>query len=253
MGKYLILLLIILSGCKLKKGTNTLLNSKNNIEYASDSMQIEYVSDSMQIEYYDNMLVRSAPPPPMTMDREITTIENPISNVPIQSTVSMGQIVYNIPDTMNVLQDYKIVIRISKESNLIDIQENLNGRTVRSELRVENRMEVKIVDPSGNNFNIIPINRERQLVENGEYTQWSFSVTPLKSGENLKLDLVVSIIIGEDIKEIVYTDSVLVKSSPTKQVKSWWDRNWNWMVEVMLIPFGIWIWNYVRDRLKKKS
>lgn len=253
MGKYLILLLIILSGCKLKKGTNTLLNSKNNIEYASDSMQIEYVSDSMQIEYYDNMLVRSAPPPPMTMNREITTIENPISNVPIQSTVSMGQIVYNIPDTMNVLQDYKIVIRISKESNLIDIQENLNGRTVRSELRVENRMEVKVVDPSGNNFNIIPINRERQLVENGEYTQWSFSVTPLKSGENLKLDLVVSIIIGEDIKEIVYTDSVLVKSSPTKQVKSWWDRNWNWMVEVMLIPFGIWIWNYVRDRLKKKS
>jgi len=253
MGKYLILLLIILSGCKLKKGTNTLLNSKNNIEYASDSMQIEYVSDSMQIEYYDNMLVRSAPPPPMTMDREIATIENPISNVPIQSTVSMGQIVYNIPDTMNVLQDYKIVIRISKESNLIDIQENLNGRTVRSELRVENRMEVKVVDPSGNNFNIIPINRERQLVENGEYTQWSFSVTPLKSGENLKLDLVVSIIIGEDIKEIVYTDSVLVKSSPTKQVKSWWDRNWNWMVEVMLIPFGIWIWNYVRDRLKKKS
>ena len=154
---------------------------------------------------------------------------------------------------MNVLQDYKIVIRISKESNLIDIQENLNGRTVRSELRVENRMEVKVVDPSGNNFNIIPINRERQLVENGEYTQWSFSVTPLKSGENLKLDLVVSIIIGEDIKEIVYTDSVLVKSSPTKQAKSWWDRNWNWMVEVMLIPFGIWIWNYVRDRLKKKS
>jgi hypothetical protein len=74
MGKYLILLLIILSGCKLKKGTNTLLNSKNNIEYASDSMQIE------QIEYYDNMLVRSAPPPPMVMNREITTIENPISN-----------------------------------------------------------------------------------------------------------------------------------------------------------------------------
>lgn len=247
MGKYLILLLIILSGCKLKKGTNTLLNSKNNIEYASDSMQIE------QIEYYDSMLVRSAPPPPMVMNREITTIENPISNSQIQSTVSMGQIVYNIPDTMNVLQDYKIVIRISKESNLIEIQENLNVRTVRSEIRVENRMEVKVVDPSGDNFKIIPINRERQLVESGEYTQWSFSVTPLKSGEDLKLDLVISIIVGEDIKEIVYTDSILVKSSPSKQVKSWWDRNWNWMAEVMLIPFGIWIWNYLKEKFKKKS
>ncbi len=251
MGKYLILLLIILSGCKLKKGTNTLLNSKNNIEYVSDSIQIEYISDSIQIEYYGNMLVRSTPP--ISINREITTIENPIKSTPIQSVVSMGQIVYNIPDTMNVLQDYKIVIRISKESNLIDIQENLNGRTVRSEIRVENRMEVKVVDPSGDNFKIIPINRERQLVENGEYTQWFFSVTPLKSGEDLKLDLVVSIIIGEDIKEIVYTDSVLVKSSPTIQVKSWWDRNWSWVIEVMLIPFGIWIWNYIKDKIKKRS
>lgn len=165
----------------------------------------------------------------------------------------MGQIVYNIPDTMDVFQDYKIVIRISKESNLIEIKENLNGRTVRSDLRVENRMEVKVVDPSGDNFKIIPINRERQLVESGEYTQWSFSVTPLKIGEDLKLDLVVSIIVGEDVKEIVYTDSVLVKSSPTKQIKSWWDRNWSWMVEVMLIPFGIWIWNYLKEKFKKKS
>lgn len=248
MGKYLILLLIILSGCKLKKGTNTLLN---NIEYTPDSIQIE--SDSIQIEYYDNVLARSAPPPPMVINREITTIENPISNSQIQSTVSMGQIVYNIPDTMDVFQDYKIVIRISKESNLIEIKENLNGRTVRSDLRVENRMEVKVVDPSGDNFKIIPINRERQLVESGEYTQWSFSVTPLKIGEDLKLDLVVSIIVGEDVKEIVYTDSVLVKSSPTKQIKSWWDRNWSWMVEVMLIPFGIWIWNYLKEKFKKKS
>jgi hypothetical protein len=245
MGKYylIFIFLFLFLGCKLGKGIETgdSKGSDSDSSYFVDSVQLEYPVGSQSN--------------PIVYPREIRINQSEIVRSEIKSSErsGMGQIVYNIPDTMVIYSSYKVTVRISKSESTIDIEKNLNGRVISSTLRVESRMEVKIIDPSGENFRIVPINRERQLIEEREYTQWIFNIIPLKSGKDLKLDLVVSIIIGEDTKEIVYTDKILVKSNPTKQIKSWWERNWHWIIEVMLIPFGIWIWNFFREKLKKKS
>ncbi len=171
--------------------------------------------------------------------------ENRISE---SSSKSFGQIVYKIPDTMVVLKNYEIIIRIQKGSQNINIEENLNGKITKKEIRVESKMEVKIKDPE-NKFEISEINKERQIIESGEYTEWRFGIKPKKVGK-CKLNIVVSIIIGEDVKEIVYEDIIVINSNPTKQIKSWWEENWKLMLELILIPLSIWGYNLWKNREK---
>lgn len=158
-----------------------------------------------------------------------------------------GQIIYKIPDTMVVLKNYEIIIRISKGSN-VNIEKNINGKITKSEIRVESRMEVKLKDPE-DNFEISEINKERQLIEEDEFTEWRFGVKPKKTGK-CKLNLVVSIIVGEDTKEIIYKDIITVRSNPAIQVKSWWEENWKTMLELILIPLFIWMYNKWKNRNK---
>lgn len=247
MGRIYLIFILFLVGCYQGKQTS------DNYEYV-DSTSIQSL-DTMDIPDFGVDEIRVGDGSGGHISTR--TIQKVVVNTRNSSTKinqsNFGQIVYTIPDTMRVFSDHKVIVRISKEEGLVNIEENLNGKIVKSTLRVESRMEVKIIDPTGENFKIVPINRERQLIEMGEYTQWTFNVIPLRSGRDLKLDLVVSIIIGDDSKELVYSDSVIVKSSPTKQIKSWWESNWHWILEVMLIPVGVWIWNYLRNKLKKNS
>lgn len=253
MGKYLIFLILLISSCAPVKNGSLSKPLPKSTFLKKENFNIP---DTVKItEIFDEDILRSPINSRVELD-QIRRLESNSVSENISTTNSrdiLGQIVYKIPDTMVIHRDHKIVVRISKESNLISIQDNLSGKVVVSQVRVENRMEVKIIDPTGENFKIIPINRERQLIESGEYTQWNFNVVPIKTGKDLKLDLVVSIVIGEDTREIVYTDKILVKSNPKKQVKSWWERNWHWFFEIMLIPFAIWMWNSIRKKIKENS
>ncbi len=163
------------------------------------------------------------------------------------STESMGNFLYKVPDTMIVLNSYTIIARISKKLDTLIIEENINGKFTKEVIRIESRMEVDIIDRNGDNFIINKINSKRQIVEDGYYTEWIFNVTPLKYGE-LPLDIVVTIVRGDDIKEDVYTDLIIVKSNPVKQVEKWWNNHWIVLSELVIIPIIIWLFNLWRKR-----
>jgi hypothetical protein len=182
--------------------------------------------------------------------KEIVTSE---SKSTIQSTNDLGQVIYKVPDTMKVMNNYEVIVRISKSSNNVEITSNLNGKIFSKNIKTSNKMQVELVDPT-NSFQIKEINNQKQLVDS-TYTEWKFNVLPLKPGSN-KLDLVVSIIRGDDIKQVVFSDEIFVHSNTPAQIKEFWYENWKWSMEKLIIPvitwfFGIW-WGKRSEKKKKK-
>jgi hypothetical protein len=112
-------------------------------------------------------------------------------------------------------------------------------------------MQVEIIDPTGNSFKVTPVNIQKQFVDS-TYTEWRFNVTPLKSGTN-KLNLVISIFKDDDVKQIVYSDDIYVRSNPKAEIKSFWYDNWKWFLEKLLIPLASWSFGlWLGRKIKKK-
>jgi len=170
---------------------------------------------------------------------------NRVSN----STTNEGRIAYKIPTEMLVRNTYQVIVRVSKSS--VHIYENLNGEVKTSSIPITQSMEVKVLDPSVSDnkmFDIVSDNKPIQLVENNEnVTQWTFNVTPLRSGSS-KLKVVVSIIRDGLVKEVVYEDDVTVKTDITKTVPYFIAKYWQWLLSTIIIPIIVWF-----TKRKKKS
>lgn len=168
------------------------------------------------------------------------------------STTSGGQILYSVPDTMQVAKNYRVVVRISSCQKNVEIQENISGRVVKKSIKTSARMEVELVDPDGDAFLIKPITKQKQVVDSS-YTEWIWNVSPKKPGDN-KLDLVVSIIIDDDVKQTVLSDRIWVRSNTSAVVKKFWYENWRWSFEKILIPLVAWIGGIlIGKKLKEKK
>ena len=127
-------------------------------------------------------------------------------------STSGGNFVYRIPPIMRVRETYQVIARISRSE--VNIYENLNGEVKQTTVPLTESMEVKLIDPSSDDnkqFSIVADNVAVQLVDSTDtYTQWSWDVTPLRSG-SANLKLVVSIIRDGKTKQTVYEDPVRVE------------------------------------------
>lgn len=197
----------------------------------------------------------------LSMDKEPEYVpksrKEKMSSAPKTITESdLGQIVYKIPDTMFVRKTYQITIRIAKGTDDIKIIEEYRGKVTTRIIKTSSNMEVLLVDPSPEDrksFEITKINNDIQLIDSVGYTEWVFSITPIHTGK-YKLNLIVSIIRNDSRKQIVYTDKIYVRSNTSAQIKTFWEKNWTWTFDAILIPlvtfaFGWWIAN----RRKKKK
>lgn len=164
-------------------------------------------------------------------------------NIESNIKINEGKLIYSIPDTMKLGNIYTITIRIKKNSNNVKIIDSLYKQKI-VDIKVTNSMEVVIIDPSPNetkNFNILKQNSDKQLIEDDNYTEWVYSVQPLKSG-NLKLNIIVSIIKDDNLKQVVYFNTTYVKSNPGVVVQTFWEKYWQWLLSTIIIPFVIFIY-----------
>lgn len=153
-----------------------------------------------------------------------------------------GILVYKIPDTMVIYTNYDIIIRISRDKKHIDITNGLGDKVISKIIKTTEEMDVSLVDESpDSSFIIKKINTETQLVDSDGYTQWIYSVRPIKHGEK-KLLLVVSIIKGNNKKQIVYSDTIHVKENIGKEVTTFWGKYWQWLFTTFLIPIFVYFW-----------
>lgn len=187
--------------------------------------------------------------------RKIIKVNN--SMVSSKST-NMGHVAYKIPTEMKVRNTYQVIVRISKST--ATIYENMNGEIKTTTIPVTETMEVKLIDPSPDDrkmFDVIPDNDATQLVENNEsVTQWSWNVTPIRTGQ-AHLKVMIAVITDGNRKETVYQDTVNVDTNLEKQIPFFFGNYWQWMLSTLVIPFGVWFYNRKKnedeEKPKKKS
>jgi hypothetical protein len=257
----LLILTITLIGCsgprKVRSGnprgvTNGIKGEEVNAkEYESYEESYEIFVEPDRILYDE---VAYVPPELEFVDRvenptvQVVEVENRIVN---KETMNLGRVVYKIPTEMKVRTTHQVIVRISKST--VHILEDLEGEVKSTIIPVTETMEVKLVDPSPDDdkmFEIVPDNDGIQLVEDNEsITEWTWNVTPKRSGE-AKLKVVISIIRDGVKKEKVYSDEVIVKSDIKKS--SWYfiRTYWEWIMSSLVLPFVIW---FFTKRKKKKE
>jgi hypothetical protein len=252
----LILVCFLISSCGIKKPVikeelpnipldSTLVNTYVNdkIIIFADDLQPNYDEPSMSA----NLIRTLVQPTTKNPNIKIVTVNN---NTVSKSTVKDGRVVYKIPTEMRYKETSQVILRISKSS--VTIYDNLEGEVKTTMIPTSETMEVKLIDPSpkdGKMFDIVQDNSDQQIIEDGEeFTQWSWNVTPIKTGKaNLKI--VISVIKDGKKKETVYEDNIKVKIDVLKQLGDFIDKYWQWCMSTLILPFGIWFYN----KRKKKE
>ena len=132
-------------------------------------------------------------------------------DAPVSAKASMGKVakqgsvLYRVPHVMSIQKPTLCTVRvaISEEAILENIVLDEHVQ-VKSHVEVSDVMSAELVDPEGGTFQISPPNSRTQLVRDVGYTEWNFSVTPLREGVH---QLLVKVSIMEKVTG--FTEPVL--------------------------------------------
>jgi hypothetical protein len=170
------------------------------------------------------------------------------------SNTSKGIIAYSIPTEMIVGQKYKIRVRITKDREGKDVliigdrnipinDVDVNSRINIEDIRVEKVMTSELMyDVSS--FLVSELSSKVQNIEDKGYTEWSWFISPLKSGKGY-LKLIIKVRIdGSDVQKdiVVFDKHIDVVPDRIWSFKSWLSKYWQWLLSTIIIPFGIWLY-----------
>jgi hypothetical protein len=167
----------------------------------------------------------------------------------------MGQVAINHPEQMKVSRADTVRVRISR-SQAADISKGLPAeghKTEQGDIAVSTSMKVQL---SGRPyFDITPLDDTEQLITNNGFTEWSFTVTPLKSGKlplHVRITAIVRAAGVEKMKDFPVKDEIIqVQVSPIASVGSFVSKNWQWLWSAILVPIALWLWNRRRKNQKE--
>jgi hypothetical protein len=172
-----------------------------------------------------------------------------------------GWIAYSVPDEMKVFKTYSIKVRISKKSNvnkatlILGNSDAINNPEYPSIATIEDvKVSGEMVADLRGDVDIFVINSlstEKQSIDDDGYTEWEWSVTPKKSGDN-SLKLVIKLKdLSKDI--IVFNKNIKIKSNVPVVVESFFEKYWQWIMTTIIIPIFVYFWNRKKKRKTKKS
>ena len=177
----------------------------------------------------------------IVVKRETNTVVKTVYGEP-------GMLLYDIPDSMILSKLYTIKVRSQKQVS--SISKDGTRKSVQAPIQTSRNMEVDLSDPDPEGaFKISKVNSNQQIVESDYYTEWIFNVIPTKSG-NRSLNLVVSIISNDGVKQIVHEDIIFVKNKISVKIESFWEKHWQWVFTTILIPIFIYIWKKKQQKSK---
>ena len=167
----------------------------------------------------------------------------------------MGRIAVNHPEKMKVRRADTVRVRISR-NEAADLSKGLPSEGHETEhdvIPVSTSMKVELFgDPY---FDIKPLDATEQLITNKGFSEWSFTVIPLKSGR-LPLHVRVTAIVRaagmEETKDFPVKDEIIqVQVAPLAAVGAFVSKNWQWLWSTILVPIALWLWN--RRRKNKQA
>jgi hypothetical protein len=212
--------------------------------------------------------VSPAPPPPSetstpqdgTIVRNLHNNGSRASHLALISpntspTFDKGDINYVIQDTMIVGVINEVNVTISKgvdiKTIIADVKTFTESNLRTDTVRISPVMRARLIDPSnGINFIIASKTNAEQFLEVGDYTRWTWDVTPLNKGNN-KLSLAIDVMYGTNSKSYqVYDGLIYVYSNETffQKITKFILKNWQFILSSLLLPFGIFLYNKYKNK-----
>ena len=194
--------------------------------------------------------LQSMPPPEVAMSSAPDDMRvNPSIVGSVRPTKKIGNILYNPPTEMTLNVTETIEVRIAK--NEVSEKDLTGSGTIQKEtIPISQTMSVRLCcgdSEKGDAFDIHSSSVEQQLVdstllEEDEFTEWVFQVTPRKPGDQ-QLQLFVSahyeLSNGKNIiKDEVLKRAIKVQVDTTEETKNWISENWYWLGLLLVIPLA---------------
>ena len=230
---------------------------EKNEKYSGTKDDIRIVRLPKEPEIVDNKDIKSK-------NVTKTKIKNDTPIIKPNEIRPRGLIAYSVPSEMEVDEDYLVKVRISKQNDKtvllvgdreIPISDNLDSVKIES-ITISPIMSASLLS-SKKDFEITPLSTDIQNIDDEGYTEWAWSVSPLKGGEN-NLKLNVKIRIKEDgndyYKDItVFERKIKVKSNLGSSIKDFIVKNWEWFMGVIFIPLFQWLWLLWKRKKEEKD
>jgi hypothetical protein len=129
-----------------------------------------------------------------------------------------GELLFRIPSQMEKQVRTKCIVRIAFELETLMEDIDLQDSDKMQNLRISEVMGVELLDAGENIFNISSLNDTEQFIEKDSYSEWTFYVTPEKTG-NFPMVLKISVIeiqSGEERKRnVVLEEKIQVVEGPS--------------------------------------
>src|SRR5262249_50855460 len=183
-------------------------------------------------------------------DRSDDQLQQVLDNLP------SGQVVFHHPNEMQLRKQEGVQVRISQDLQR-DLTRGLSQRgTIERDL-IKTSTSIKVRLSGDPYFDIKGLNDEEQLVTEKGYTEWSFTVLPLKKG-HWPLHLLITAIIRtpfgtEKVKDYPVKDEIVeVQVTAFNAALLFVGDNWQWLATAVVIPLGIWLWKQRTGTKKRK-
>lgn len=171
-----------------------------------------------------------------------------------------GSLSYLIPEEMKAGISSKVEVRLIRkvgaEAVLSVTKDTPPGvESIVDTIRTSAVMSVRL---QGNNFEIVELSNERQIVISFENTRWEWLVTPLSSGSHtLKITAIAHLIAPPDLDEVwdlpIYSKQVKVAVNLPYSFSKIWTEHWEWFLGTLIIPLVIELYRRVRKSKKKQK
>jgi hypothetical protein len=130
--------------------------------------------------------------------------------------VVKGKILYDIPDNMQLQKQEKCIIRIGKNEVTVKSTDVFSAAAVTEDIKLSGLMKVELIDIANiPNFTIKTISTPSQEVDDDEFTEWLFYVTPINTGLCsliLKVSAIKNAAGREKIKDIVFEKNITINT-----------------------------------------
>ena len=268
----IIVLLVIITvslcfTCKTQYSNTTTINKEQTLTLDNNSVKKSITTvefDKVALEEYkandvnlNKALVKKSLRKPNGTLSINKSNKQPVVQIPSKTSTDVNQVdgavVYFIPKEMSVRNIYSVYVKISKSR--VIIKEYNNDTLVKTAvIPVTQQMEARLVDLSSDDnkaFSIVTENTSMQFLSNdSSYTEWNWSVTPLRAGTN-KLSIVISIIKDNIRKEQVYQDTINVKINVKNQILFFIKTYWQVLLTSIIIPLIIFFYKKYKDKKNK--
>ena len=152
-----------------------------------------------------------------------------------------GEILFNPPEEMKVAVKELVEVRLTQnttEEMTEELRKGLKGRGVPQIEKIEIGHFMKVC-LTGDNFDINPLSSEKQVLRPEGFTEWSWDVTPVKSGTQvLHLKVTVRLLISGQAEQEIDCDvmhkNIRVYVNPAYSIKSFIKSHWKWIVGTII-------------------